>query len=263
MRIATLLIFTTLLMSTTIHADTTNPTIIVAIPEYHISHTVPDPAGETEIVKILIEHGYSVVDKKITAQIKENDKFRAILQGNKKLAVEIGLQFNADVLIVGEAFSESRGQISGFQSCRARLELKAISTKNGKIILSDSDYGSGADTTEFIAGKKAIQSAARKLGRKIVSAFSLYENKISTSKYTISITGIKFEDLTDFEKGIDTISKVKSNSLLFFEQDKASYNMIYEGPVRELARKILQLNKSLGISLSHFAGNQVVFTVNK
>ena len=106
---------------------------MVIIPEQNIHHEIPDPAGETEIIRILIEQGYSVIDQKITSQIRKNKEYPALLPGNEKLAMEIGLKSGADIVLFGKVFSESSPQVvKGFQSCRARIELRPYQRRMGK-----------------------------------------------------------------------------------------------------------------------------------
>lgn len=144
--------------------------IMVIIPEYHIRRSVPDPAGETEIIKVLIENGYRVVDKDQLARIRYNEQVKEAARGNAHLASKIGNKYGADVIIVGEAFSESIGNVipGGFITCRARIEARAVDTKTGEILAADGKYASGIDLGEFVAGKMAIQNAATELANYFV-----------------------------------------------------------------------------------------------
>lgn len=144
--------------------------IMVIIPEYHIRRVVPDPAGETEIIKVLIENGYRVVDQDQLARIRYNEQVKEAAKGNAHLASKIGNKYGADVIIVGEAFSESIGNVipGGFITCRARIEARAVDTKTGEILAADGKYASGIDLGEFVAGKMAIQNAATELANYLV-----------------------------------------------------------------------------------------------
>ena len=87
---------------------------------------------------------------------------------DKKTATEYAAKKGADVLIYGEAVSELGATVGEFKGCRARVELKAIRTSDGEIILSDSTYAGDTDLSEVIAGKKAIQKASVKLSETII-----------------------------------------------------------------------------------------------
>jgi hypothetical protein len=118
-----------------------------------------------EIIKVLIENGYRVVDKDQLARIRYNEQVKEAARGNAHLASKIGNKYGADVIIVGEAFSESIGNVipGGFITCRARIEARAVDTKTGEILAADGKYASGIDLGEFVAGKMAIQNAATEL----------------------------------------------------------------------------------------------------
>ena len=78
----------------------------------------------------------------------------------------------ADVLILGQGISERASNRSGIQSCKARLELKAIDIQTGEILLSKSTYGAGLDVAEHIAGKRALQAAGRQMALDLIPALA-------------------------------------------------------------------------------------------
>lgn len=89
------------------------PRIMVIIPEYHMISTrnpdperrrenrqeVPDPAGETEIIKNLIAAGFKIVDQQQAAKIRYNDQVKAAINGDTQLASQIGLEYDAEIII--------------------------------------------------------------------------------------------------------------------------------------------------------------------
>jgi hypothetical protein len=120
------------------------PVLWVKIPERHIGAAKIDPAAETEIGRFARQTGFSLIDP-----------------------VE-GLRSKADVLIVGEAFSETAGRHGNLVSVKARVELKAIDRKTDKIIAVDRQTALSVDLTENIAGKTAIEEAAAILAERIL-----------------------------------------------------------------------------------------------
>jgi hypothetical protein len=114
------------------------PTLKVSIPEEHIGRLVPDPAAQTELIRILQEVGFTILDFKTEKA--------------------------PDILITGEAFSEGAIQVNNLISCRARVEVKATNASNGEIIFSDATESTKIDVAENIAGKAALQSAGGKIG---------------------------------------------------------------------------------------------------
>jgi curli biogenesis system outer membrane secretion channel CsgG len=137
--------------------------LMVLIPEFHVTRPVVDPACETEIIKQFVESGYNVVDQGLYAAQRNSGDVRAILKeplGDTARAFMA--QYGTDILILGEAFSEAAGRNSGAAfSCRARLEVRAISRTDARILAITDAQGSGADTAELVAAKVALRAAAR------------------------------------------------------------------------------------------------------
>jgi hypothetical protein len=138
------------------------------VPEVHLRLVVPDPAGETEIIKNLIDKNYIVVDQKISKEIADNESLRAKLKGNAEEVLRmIGDRSDAEIIIFGEAFSEGVQRITtnagpAFK-CGARIEVRAVQRDNARILYADSVHAISNDATEALAGKRALKSAAELL----------------------------------------------------------------------------------------------------
>ncbi|HOK55870.1 MAG TPA: CsgG/HfaB family protein [bacterium] len=83
--------------------------VAVEVRESHLRQLVVDPAVETELVYILKELGFEIVDRN---------------KSEKK----------PEVLITGEAFSEFGTRKGGLAICKGRVEIKAIKVDNGQIL---------------------------------------------------------------------------------------------------------------------------------
>jgi len=166
------------------------PRLLVLLPETHLNRIVPDPAGETELVEWLLACGFPVAsaeyegveaptpaaqwDSETDVRIRRpnlRDGVQWLISARSIFSFATGgmskdadkLLEIADVLVLGQGISERASTRSGIQSCKARLELKAIDIKTGEILLSKSTYGAGLDVAEHIAGKRALQAAGRQM----------------------------------------------------------------------------------------------------
>lgn len=135
------------------------PKIMVILPEFHITRRIPDPAGETEINRKLIEAGFQVIDPAIYATIKNSAKFVDAAK-NPAEAISMGKQFGADIVIFGEAFSQLAGTTNGQTSCRARVEVRAVKTADAVMLAANGLEAGALDIAEFVAAKSALRSAA-------------------------------------------------------------------------------------------------------
>lgn len=126
--------------------DAKRPAVSVKIAERHFGGPVIDPAAETELLLVLQETGFTVVDD----------------QSQQK----------ADVEITGEAFSAYGLRKGNLISCRARVEIKAHEKGTGKILAADRQTSVAVDIAEPTAAKTALQHAAFELAERLLPRLS-------------------------------------------------------------------------------------------
>lgn len=203
------------------------PRIMVVIPETHIGLRPPDPAGETEIIRQLIQKGIRVVDQAQTRRIRESDQVRRALAGDREAARLIGLRHGAEVLIIGEAFSEGAmrgGPLGPMVSVRARLEARAIRTDTGEILAADGQFAAAVDIAEHMAGKKALAAAGSKwLEAALPVVLNRWTQEASGgSSVQLVVHGLSLRQLTQFEAVLKThIRGVKDIQRRSFERNIA------------------------------------------
>jgi len=122
----------------------TRPVVYILVPERHIGTPTIDPAVQTEVSRFCKATGFEVVDP------------------------DEGGKAKADVLITGEGFSEVAGRVGGLVSVRARVELKAVDRKTGKVLAADRQTAVVVDLAELVAGKQALQDAAAALAERVL-----------------------------------------------------------------------------------------------
>lgn len=118
------------------------PAVAVHIPEQHFGQPVIDPAAQTELLLILKQCGFTLVDEKSTG--------------------------HPDYTVEGEAFSERGLQKGGLVVCKARVEVKVRRLANGEIVFADSQVSRAVELSEHIAAKTALQNAARELAQRVI-----------------------------------------------------------------------------------------------
>ncbi len=139
---------------------TSRPRVMVIIPEVHIQRRIPDPAGETEILRKLKSFGYDIVDPNQVESIRRQEDFtRALDSNDSKVLSSFGKQMDADIIIVGEAFSEDANRNGNMFACRARVEARAIDVNSGSILATNGAHGSGIDIASNVAAKAALRDA--------------------------------------------------------------------------------------------------------
>lgn len=149
-----------------------NPRVMVVVPETLLGRPhVPDPAGETELIRRLLEAKLRVVESSDVASIRDSEQMgRIIDQADVGTMKALGAKYRCDILIAGEAFAEEimDAPFPGFQSARARIEVKAFIVDTGEILAAHAESAGGMDLTPAVAGKKALQNAACLLAKYLV-----------------------------------------------------------------------------------------------
>ncbi len=120
------------------------PSVYVSIAEEHIGQNTLDPASETEMMMILKECGFEVLDSE-----RANEK-------------------KADFIIRGEGVSEFATRAGDLISAKARLEVKVIERATDRIVVVDRQTRLAVDLGEQIAGKQALQEAAADIAERII-----------------------------------------------------------------------------------------------
>ena len=146
------------------------PKVMLLFNEVHLTRHVPDPASETAFARFFLNNGFGMIDAAVSAAIQSDEKQMAGLKTDLQALARIGLEKQADVIVLGEAFSELGATVEGFVTCRARVEVKAVNTRTAALIVYDSAQAGAADIAEHVAGKSAIESAANQLAPRIASA---------------------------------------------------------------------------------------------
>lgn len=118
------------------------PTVSVIVPETHFGTPVRDPAAQTELLLILQECGFNILDEKS----KEKAEFE----------------------ITGEAFSAMGVRKGNLFSCKARLEVKVHDVSERKLITVDRQTSVAVDIAEQTAAKTALQNAATELADRLI-----------------------------------------------------------------------------------------------
>jgi len=222
-----------------------SPTVMVIIPEVHITRRVPDPAGETEIIKTLIGAGFKVLDPSVYKAIRDSEELgKAVKNQDAAAASRIGSRFGADIIIFGEAFSENTGLQNGLQTCRARVEARAVSTRNAQILGADGKHAGGLDNSELVAGKAALRNAGAQMGAYFVNTLCEAQGIAKGGGSGENVSEIVLNNASfssagkveTFLKGCKGVKSVKRS----FANGTARYEVVHSGQLDPIASALDQ-----------------------
>lgn len=228
----------------------------------------PTQAGETEISKKLLEAGFRLVDENQFLKLK-NDQTLQNAFNNPSDASKIAARYGADILIIGEAFSEYSHKQNNMSSCRARIDVKAVMAGNADMIATNSFNGSGLDATEIIAGKDAIARAGTKIADYFIAQFcsksddiisSMNAPKSTVNKAGTTETDIQFNNvsyttastLSDIMKAVTGVSSVEKIS---FENKVAKFRVMHSGDTDSFIQRIVKNNRNIKLDVQTVEDN--------
>lgn len=225
--------------------------VMVVIPEFHIRRRIPDPAGETEIKRMLQREGFRIVDQAQTEVVEARE---AAIRGDKAgrdELVAIANRLGADVLITGEAFSEEIANRGPIAVCRARIEIKVILTDTAEDIASDDGHATGEDRASSVAHKKAIREAATACANKLLQRLLVEgAGQQALDRVRIVLTNATFEGQVDFEDLLAEVEGVGEDiEEISFLEGRAEIEVVTQDDAKTLAKKVFRLARKKGFKL--------------
>ncbi len=159
---------------------------------------------EKEMRKILLAQGFTFVDPRVVSRAQ-----LAAVSGQGKnldpnVVTQLGQTTKAEILIVGEARTSNKGEISKFHRVQADLTLDVLKTDNGQIMASDV-YSAialhiNADTAVINALQKAAQEETPKLMQQVT--FQWLKDKNEGARVDLVVRNTTFGDLVNLRKSL-------------------------------------------------------------
>ena len=250
-----------------------NPKIAVYIPESHIAYRVPDPAGETAVIKAFVDAGFTnMIAASPKLQVINPNSFawyaKPVLQLNVEDMRNAARFFEADIIIMGEAFSEGVGDVGRFLpgnqrtnalSCKARAEAKMYVAKTGQILAADGKYGSGVDSSEAIASKKALAAAGQALGEYFVEKL-MESGSGNRQGFELVVKGSDFSKVNMVQSAFAKVPAIKNVNLSSYDNGTATFSLMYSGAPQTLFKEI-QAATDADLRLVSTAYNSMVISV--
>jgi hypothetical protein len=216
------------------------PRIMIVVSEQHLWSYVDQPASETTMISKFLEKEFKVVDQSQSEKVRKSDEMKAVLQGDDAAAAQIGLRYGAEVIIVGKAFSETGGKVYRMESARGSVEARAVRCDTAEIIAAGTAQASGADISEAVAGKKAVQQAASQLSDDLIAQIAKRWSAdiVGGASVQLTINNIDFGQLASFKKALREIKGVQDIQQRSFAAKAAVLDVDYRADAERLAEEL-------------------------
>jgi len=188
------------------------PRVMILISERHWQ--APSPATETEMVRKFTENGFKVVDPNQIRMAHPSEPTGGLLHGDPAAAAAIGRQHNAELVIIGEAFTNDTLISYGLYTSRATAEIRMLDVDTATIFVAKSQTGKGSDLTENMATQKAFQNTGELLADYLMKQIESQWNQRGPKAYEVSlvVAELTFSQLAQLEgmlqnwKGVDAVN---------------------------------------------------------
>ncbi len=245
-----------------INVQLRNPKIAVYVPEQHLNYSLGGAGGETAIVKALLNAGFSNV-----VEVGTGLNYQSPMAMNVAQMKQAAQTFGADIMIVGESFSEGVGdmgnylpgnQVTNMQACRARVEAKMFIVRTGQVIAADGKYGSAYDNSQAIAAKKALASAGEQMGNYFVDQITgMYTSRQGVE---VIVYAADFSKINLVQSALGRVNRVKNVNLSSYENGRAVFNIGYGGSPQTLFNELQALTPA-ELTLQSLAYNTLTINV--
>ncbi len=240
-----------------------DPRVMVVIPEEHArrifhrytTQEISGPTAETKITQQLLEAGFRVVDQSQVDEVRETEEIRRAIEGEVDAELDLKAEFDADLLVTGEAVSTYIGSQSSFHSYRANLDVNVIHADTAEVVAANSVSATGADLSELSAAKDAFADAGDKMAEYLIEKIpeAIVDSERSVE---LTITDISFSDLQDLQEVLNQIHLVDYVYTRDFSSNSARIDVDTSLSPMELANE-LTASDEFTLEIYGVSGNRV------
>ena len=240
------------------------PRVMILVSERHWQ--APNPATETEMIRKFAENGFKVVDPNQIRQAHASEPGGGLLHGDPAAAAAIGRQYGAELVIVGEAFSNDARVSYGLYTCRSTAEIRMLDVDTATIFIAKSQTGNGSDLTENMASQKSFQNAGELLADYLMAYIENQWNRRGPKSYEVSlvVAELTFSQLAQLEAMLQNWRGIDAINLRSFEAGVAVIGLETRHTAQRLASELVSkpLNQ-FSLDVTNFTTMQIDVEVRR
>jgi len=252
------------------------PRVVLLLAEKNVGHTWPRYTWkqntfmklpltvEDTLERTLKEKGFAVLAPETLSTQETSEGRIPDTDLNDEMATEIARQLGADVVIIGKAFAQLTGNISGIgtKSVEAKVSVRALKVDNGKIIGSFNSAKAAVHANETVAGTKALSIATSDIAKDIIRQItaSWGRGTRQTVLVQLVVKGIReYVDFVKFRKTLrDEIAGIKNVYLRTIKTDEAEIDVNLQGNTSALAEELILKNfEGFGVNILEVKENSI------
>jgi len=207
----------------------------------------PVPAAENTVIRRFLDNYlFKVIDKDQVDRIRETERIKAALRGDNAAAASAGLELAADVVIVGDAVTESFKTPLPGQPYSARVSLtgRVVRCDTAEVIAAyvPSRASRGIDVTAEAATQKVLISSSERMASVFVDSIVEGWRRESRMGATIDVIveGADYEKLERIVSTFRGLAGVKDVQKLYLIQYRALLAVDFSGDSVALADGIIK-----------------------
>ena len=154
--------------------------------------------AESTLSEQFLNAGFEVVDSQTVRKNLPRDKALRMMEGDRRAAAVAGLQFHAEIVISGKAFSKNAGKTllgTNMQSIHATVQASAVRTDDGSVVSSRSTSAVQAHIDELRGGAMAIRKAGVDLSNMLIPDIM---NAVSSSTQDVNAVTVTVSGLVSY-----------------------------------------------------------------
>lgn len=220
------------------------PKVMLLVDEKSLG-TLPTSEVEAMGVALLLERGIPTVDQEmVRANVKKQQNLLKSV-GDNRGAAALGMQFGADVVIVGEAVSKPSARRiaeSNLRTYQAVVTLRAVRADNSENLASASEESSIVGLEDVSGSAKALKTAARPALESVLDQLQVrWEAPANApARISLSIGGVdqawKLKALRDQLRNLKDISSVVQKN---YAAGAVVFEIVSALSAEQLAEKIV------------------------
>jgi len=219
---------------------------------------------ENTLMEVLGQKGFQVVDHAVrSGTVAVADPYRITSLTDDAIR-EIGVLFDAEVVIYGKALAKLAGAVQGtsMKSVQADVSLRAVNTGNGRVLASAIHHAAAVHPSEVAAGTKALQQAARAAAEALMAQIVDRWNQdvISGGTVELVISGIRsYSHLVRFKETLQKeIRGIKGVHQRDFKDQHATVDVTTTASTQMLADEIVkQSYGSFAVDVVRISQNRI------